>query len=115
MSDEYSGASPTEIALNRERRELTLEFDDGSKFVLPCEYLRVFSPSAESELARERAGLVQGKENVNISAINPVGGYAVQLVFDDEHDTGVYSWEYLYELGTNFQQNWQGYLDKKKK
>ena len=114
MSEQHGGPNPTEINLNKASAELTLEFDDGSKFVLPCEYLRVFSPSAESEMARERVGLVKGKEKVNITAINPVGSYAVQLVFDDEHDTGVYSWELLYELGSKFEENWKGYQDKKK-
>jgi DUF971 family protein len=110
MSEPHHEPIPTEIQLHQGHRELELHFDDGSEFRLPCEYLRVFSPSAEAEMARERGNLVVGKEKVNITAINPVGSYAVQLVFDDAHDTGVYSWELLYDLGKNFRENWNGYL-----
>ena len=108
-------ASPVEIQLHQKSRVLDIEFDDGSKFSLPCEYLRVHSPSAE--VAGHGPGqevLQVGKEDVNINAIEPVGNYAVKLVFDDNHDSGLYSWEYLYELGANYDAKWERYLQRLK-
>ena len=108
-----SKATPTEIQLHQKSRILEIAFDDGSRFELSCEYLRVYSPSAE--VAGHGPGqevLQVGKEDVNITAIEPVGNYAVKLVFDDNHDSGLYSWEYLYKLGTEHEQRWQSYLDR---
>ncbi|MDQ5908761.1 MAG: hypothetical protein QG599_854 [Pseudomonadota bacterium] len=101
---------PTEIKLHQTSRVLEVAFEDGAHFQLPCEYLRVFSPSAEVRgHGPGTATLVTGKEQVNITAIEPVGHYAVKLVFDDGHATGLYSWNILHELGVNQAQNWQDY------
>lgn len=103
--------APTDITLHRRSRELEVTFDDGLSKRLSCEYLRVFSPSAE--VRGHGAGqevLVFGKEHVNIQRIDPVGNYAVRLVFDDGHDTGIYSWEQLYELAAQYEENWRSYL-----
>jgi len=102
---------PTEIKLHQTSRVLDIAFEDGARFALPCEYLRVFSPSAEVRGHSPGAGtLVTGKEQVNITAIEPVGNYAVKLVFDDGHATGLYSWNIFYDLGVNQETNWQDYL-----
>lgn len=102
---------PTEIKLHQSSRMLEVAFEDGARFQLPCEYLRVFSPSAEVRGHGPGPGvLVTGKEAVNISAIEPVGNYAVKLVFDDGHSTGLYSWTVLHDLGLNQDSNWQDYL-----
>lgn len=104
---------PTEINLHKKSRILEITFADGAHFELPCEYLRVYSPSAEVQGHGPGQGVLQvGKENVNIEAIEPVGNYAVTLFFDDGHDTGIYSWETLYKLGTNQEQYWRDYLRK---
>lgn len=103
----------TEINLHKKSRSLDITFDDGSSFNMPCEYLRVFSPSAEVQGHGPGQGVLQvGKEDVNIVEIQPVGNYAVVLVFDDGHNTGIYAWETLYDLGKNYQQNWQRYLSR---
>lgn len=92
---------PVEIKLHQASRRLEVRFEDGAAFELPCELLRVYSPSAEVRgHGPGQETLVTGKSGVNITAIEPVGHYAVRLVFDDGHDTGLYSWEYLYELGS---------------
>jgi DUF971 family protein len=105
-------ATPTEIRLQAKSRQLLLSFDDGKSFALPCEYLRVYSPSAEVRGHGPGQEVLQlGKEQVNITAIEPVGHYAVKLVFDDGHDSGLYSWDYLYRLGIEFDQLWRSYLD----
>ena len=102
---------PTEIRLHQASRVLEVAFEDGAHFQLPCEYLRVYSPSAEVRgHGPGTARLVTGKEQVNITAIEPVGQYAVKLVFDDGHDSGLYSWNILYDLGAQQEQNWQDYL-----
>lgn len=104
---------PTGIELHQRSRELELVYADGSSYRLPCEYLRVYSPSAEVLGHGPGQEVLQtGKLNVNISAIKPVGNYALQLVFDDGHDTGLYSWTYLLELCRNQAKNWQKYLDR---
>jgi DUF971 family protein len=104
---------PTEIKLRQASRILEVAFEDGARFELPCEYLRVFSPSAEVRGHGPGTGtLVTGKEAVNITAIEPVGHYAVRLVFDDGHATGLYSWNILHELGMNQQSNWRDYLHR---
>ncbi|MFC1602852.1 gamma-butyrobetaine hydroxylase-like domain-containing protein [Pseudomonadota bacterium] len=103
--------TPTEIKLNRDKRMLTLSFQDGSSYELSCEYLRVFSPSAEVQgHSPEEATLQIGKEHVNITKIEPVGNYAVLLHFDDGHNTGYYTWDNLYHLCTDQEQNWAQYL-----
>ena len=101
----------TEINLHRVSRVLELSFDDGSNFKLPAEYLRAFSPSAEvMGHGPGQRKVPLGKEKVNIDQIEPVGNYAVVLHFDDEHNTGIYSWETLYNLGKHFEELWQQYL-----
>lgn len=102
---------PTEIIHHKRSRALELVFDDGFRKRLPCEYLRVFSPSAEVRgHGPGQEVLVIGKEGVNIDRIDPVGNYAVRLVFDDGHASGLYTWEELYGLATQFEENWQSYL-----
>lgn len=102
---------PTEIKLHQRSRVLDVQFEDGERFELPCEYLRVYSPSAEVKGHGAGQEVLQiGKESVNISAIEPVGQYAVRLIFDDGHDTGLYSWKLLYELGRDKQKKWNDYL-----
>ncbi|MBI3344580.1 MAG: DUF971 domain-containing protein [Gammaproteobacteria bacterium] len=104
---------PTEIKLHQKSRMLEISFDDGARFDLPCEYLRVYSPSAEVRGHGPGQEVLQvGKEQVNISAIDPVGSYAVRLHFDDGHNTGLYSWDLLYELGAHRQEKWQAYLER---
>ncbi len=103
---------PTLINLLQKSRLLVLEYDDGMRFELPCEYLRVCSPSADVKgHSPDQAVLQTGKEQINIDAIEPVGHYAVKLIFDDGHNTGLYTWEYLYELGQTQTENWQNYLN----
>lgn len=100
---------PVEISLHQKSRLLALRFSDGASFQLPCEYLRVFSTAAE---VKRGANPVTGKESVNIQSIEPQGQYAVRLIFDDGHDTGIFSWETLYKLGQEQEDNWQEYLAK---
>jgi DUF971 family protein len=109
-----SHPTPTEIRLRTQSRVLDVTFDDGSRFELPFEYLRVHSPSAEVKgHGPGQEVLVLGKENVGVRAIEPVGQYAVKLVSDDGHDTGLYSWKYLHELGREHAVNWAKYLARK--
>jgi len=106
---------PTTIRLHKKSRILEIEFGNGSQFKLPCEFLRVYSPSAEVRgHGRGQEVLVTGKETVNIAAIEPIGTYAVRLRFDDGHSTGLYSWDYLYRLGKNQEKLWRDYLDRLK-
>jgi DUF971 family protein len=101
----------TTIRLNAADRVLCVEFDDGTTSSLPAEYLRVESPSAEVQgHGPGQKRIVPGKRSVAIVGIEPVGNYAVRLLFDDRHDTGIYSWEYLYELGQQQEQRWCAYL-----
>lgn len=103
---------PTEIRLDRAARTLHVSFDDGTSYALPAEYLRVESPSAEVQGHHPgQKQTVAGRRHVNIMQIEPVGHYAVRLVFDDLHDTGIYSWEYLHELGQDHERRWAAYLD----
>ena len=105
--------TPTSIRLHKRSRELEIGYAGGENYRLSCEYLRVFSPSAEVRgHGRGQEVLQTGKIDVNITAVNPVGNYAVQLVFDDGHDTGLYSWDYLYQLCTEREERWQEYLDR---
>ena len=107
--------TPTNIVLHQLSRVLELEFDDNSIFKLPCEFLRVYSPSAEVRGHGPGQGtLPLGKDKVGIDSVEPVGNYAVKLEFDDGHNTGLYSWDYLYELGSNQDRLWREYLEKVK-
>ena len=104
---------PTEIKLRSRSRVLEVSFADGQRFELPFEYLRVHSPSAEVKgHGPGQEVLVLGKENVGIKAVEPIGQYAVKLVFDDGHDTGLFTWKYLYELGREHAANWAKYQDR---
>jgi DUF971 family protein len=102
---------PTEINLHQQTRVLDVSFNDGRHFSLSCEYLRVFSPSAEVRGHGPGQEVLQvGKRSVAINAVEPVGVYAVKFVFSDGHDTGIYSWDYLYDLGVKQDSNWKSYL-----
>jgi len=104
---------PTEIKLRTRSRIFDVRFEDGSHFELPFEYLRVFSPSAEVKGHGGGEGILQtGKEDVRISGVEPVGNYALRLIFDDGHNTGIYSWSLLYELGKGLGANWARYLER---
>ena len=109
MNAEKDSLVPTEINLHQKSRLLEIAFSDGFRFQYPCEYLRVFSTSAEVKVM-ERP--VHGKERVNISQIEPQGTYAIRIHFDDGHDTGIFSWGTLHELGVNYDSHWKAYLDK---
>ncbi|MGH7043481.1 MAG: gamma-butyrobetaine hydroxylase-like domain-containing protein [Acetobacteraceae bacterium] len=103
----------TELRLDRAARVLHVVFDDASHFALPAEYLRVESPSAEVQgHGPDQRTIVPGRRHVGITAIEPVGNYAVRLTFDDLHDTGIYSWEYLHELGREQAPRWERYLNE---
>jgi DUF971 family protein len=104
---------PTDLVLHQRSRVLEIAFDDGRRYRLPCEYLRVYSPSAEVRGHGPGQEVLQtGKEAVNIAEIEPVGNYAVRLRFDDGHDTGLYSWDWLQHLGENQEQLWKEYLER---
>lgn len=106
-------AKPTEIKLHQRSRVLEIHFDDGLECNLTCEYLRTHSPSAEVKGHGPGQEVLQvGKEEVGIDQIIPTGNYAIKLVFDDGHDTGIFTWSYLHELGTEYEVYWQEYLNK---
>lgn len=108
-----STPEPVELRLEKSRRVLVVEFDDEQCFELPCEYLRTHSPSAEVRgHGLSEPKLMTGKETVNIERIEPIGSYAVQLVFDDGHDSGIYSWAFLYDLGVNMEANLDRYNER---
>ncbi len=108
-----SSPRPTDIKLRTASRLLEVRFDDGTHYELTFEYLRVFSPSAEVKGHGGGEGVLQlNKQNVGISAVEPVGNYALRLIFDDGHGTGLYSWSLLHELGRNHQANWSRYLER---
>jgi DUF971 family protein len=113
MSNTATTPWPTELRLQKDRKVLAVTFDDGQSFALPAEYLRVRSPSAEVQghSPAERR-LVAGKRDVQILELHPVGNYAVRLVFDDTHSTGIFTWDYLFELGRNYDKNWRDYLEE---
>jgi len=103
---------PVQLRLIRAEKRLDIEFDDGKKFSLPAEYLRVESPSAEVQgHGPDQKTTVPGRLHVGIMELEPVGNYAVRIKFDDLHDTGIYSWDYLYQLGVEQPQRWRTYLD----
>jgi DUF971 family protein len=104
---------PTEIKLHRKSRLLEIAYADGARFRLPCEYLRVYSPSAEVRgHSPDGAKLQLGKEGVSIDDLQQVGSYAVKIFFDDGHNSGLYDWRYLYRLGRGWQPLWLDYLDR---
>ena len=104
---------PTELRLHKDRKALTVTFESGERFDLPAEYLRVRSPSAEVQgHSPDERKTVAGKQNVAILEVHPVGNYAVRLVFDDLHSTGIFSWAYLFELGSRHDAYWRDYLDE---
>jgi DUF971 family protein len=105
--------APKELRVSKDRRLLTVTFPDHAPFELPAEMLRVLSPSAEVQgHSPEQRVTVPNKRNVAINKIEPVGNYAVRIVFDDFHDTGIFTWNYLYTLGHEKDSRWQGYLDE---
>src|SRR5437764_6869562 len=104
---------PTEIKLRRDRAALIVSFDNGERYELPAEYLRVKSPSAEVQgHSPDERKTVPGKKSVMVIEVHPIGNYAVRLVFDDMHSTGIYSWDYFLDLGRNRERKWQDYLDE---
>ncbi|CAG7857899.1 hypothetical protein MCAMS1_02888 [biofilm metagenome] len=110
---EPCNAIPTEIKLHQVSAILEISFDNGRTFNLPCEYLRVYTPSAEALGHGPGQEILQvGKEAVTIRELMPVGNYAIKPVFSDGHDTGIYSWDLLYKLGSEFPALWAAYLDK---
>ena len=108
-----SNPRPTDIQLHQKSRVLEIRYDDGARFELPCEYLRVLSPSAEvrGHLPGQEK-LQVGKEQVNITDIQPVGNYAIKIFFDDGHKSGLYDWRYLYQLGRKQAVLWADYIDR---
>jgi DUF971 family protein len=106
-------AWPTEVRLRKDRAALLITFDQGERFELSAEYLRVRSPSAEVQgHSPDERKTVAGKKTVKIIEVHPIGNYAVRLVFDDLHSTGIFSWDYFLELGRNRESNWRDYLDE---
>jgi len=104
-------AWPTELRLDKSRTLLTVSFESGERFELPAEYLRVESPSAEVQgHSPDQKQIVRGKHAVKITGLEPVGNYAARILFDDGHDTGLYSWAYLHELGRDREKKWAAYL-----
>ena len=114
MNDsQRSTPQPVNLTLHQASRTLSIEFDDGKQFDLSCEFLRVWTPSAEARGHGPGQEVLQvGKREVTIDRIDPVGHYAVRLVFSDGHDTGLYSWDTLYEFGLHRDELWSAYLDK---
>jgi DUF971 family protein len=104
---------PTEIKVHQQSRILEIAFDNGTRFDLPFEYLRVYSPSAEVRGHGPGQGTLQtGKRYIEINQVEPVGNYAINLNFSDGHHTGIYSWDYLYDLALNYERNWEDYLHR---
>ena len=113
MSEEGAKPWPTELRLHKDRKALTITFDSGESFELGAEYLRVKSPSAEVQgHSPDERKTVAGKKSVALLEVHPIGNYAVRLVFDDMHSTGIYSWDYFAELGSNRERKWQDYVDE---
>mgnify|MGYP003536111966 FL=1 len=111
--ERWAARTPTAIKLRRQSRVLDVAFDDGQRFELPFEYLRVYSPSAEVRGHGPGQETLQlGKHEVQVAKVDPIGNYAVRLVSSDGHDTGLYTWGYLYELGDTRAAKWQHYLDR---
>jgi DUF971 family protein len=115
MAEARSRPWPTELRLDKPKRILKVTYDTGESFSLPAVYLRVESPSAEVQgHAPGQKQIVTGKENVSIVSLEPIGNYAIRIVFDDGHDTGLFSWDYLHELGREQVARWQEYLKAKR-
>ncbi len=113
MTEATNETWPTEVRLHKDRKTLTVTFEGGGSFDLPAEYLRVKSPSAEVQgHSPDQRKTVPGKKNVGIMEVLPIGNYAVRLVFDDMHSTGIFGWDYLLDLGRNHAKYWQEYLDE---
>ena len=113
MAASKNSPLPTEIKLHQVSRMLEISFDDGKTFRLPCEFLRVYSPSAEVRgHGKGQETLQVGKKNVEIKAVEPVGNYAVQLAFSDGHNTGIYSWDLLHDYGVRHDELWTDYLTR---
>jgi DUF971 family protein len=113
MTGETVSAWPTELRLHKDRRTLSIAFDTGEAFDLPAELLRVRSPSAEVQgHSPDERKTISGKRDVAILEIHPVGNYAVRLVFDDLHSTGIFSWDYFLQLGRDQDHSWREYLDE---
>jgi DUF971 family protein len=113
MTEAIKESWPTELRLHKDRKTLTITFDAEGRFDLPAEYLRVKSPSAEVQgHSPDQRKTVPGKKNVGIMEVLPIGNYAVRLVFDDMHSTGIFGWDYLLDLGRNHAKYWQEYLDE---
>ncbi len=113
MTANDTQAWPSELRLHKDRKTLTVTFDGAESFDLAAEYLRVKSPSAEVQgHSAEERKTVPGKKNVGITEVLPVGNYAVRLVFDDMHSTGIFGWDYLLDLGRNHAKYWQDYVDE---
>ncbi len=111
MTEAAARPWPTELRLDSAKTNLTIAFDNGQRFTLPAEYLRVESPSAEVQgHGAGQKQIVTGKENVKIDRLEPVGNYAVRIRFDDGHDTGLFTWDYLHELGREQRTKWAAYL-----
>ncbi len=109
-------ATPVEITLHQQSRQLEIAFDDGMRYRLPFEFLRVYSPSAEVRGHGKGQEVLQvGKQNVNLIEVAPVGSYALKLTFDDGHDSGLYTWDYLHELGKDQDAKWNDYLQQMEK
>ena len=101
----------TDIKVRRSEKSLEIGFDDGATFSLPAEYLRVESPSAEVQgHGPDQKVLVAGRQHVGIANVEPVGNYAIRIIFDDLHDTGIFSWRYLYQLGAEYEDRWSAYI-----
>ncbi|MEE9339330.1 MAG: DUF971 domain-containing protein [Methylococcaceae bacterium] len=116
LTVEPSNCTLTEIKLHQLSHILEVSFDNGETFKLPCEYLRVYTPSAEAlGHAPGQETLQTGKENVNITQIKPIGNYGISPTFSDGHNSGIYSWDMLYKLGTEYPTLWENYLQKLKK
>jgi len=110
---ETTGRVPTDIKLHQASCILEVTFDDGKVFKLPCEYLRVYTPSAEAVGHGPGQEVLQtGKQDVTITDIKPIGNYAISLQFSDGHNSGIYSWDLLYKLGTEYDKLWQNYLNE---
>ncbi len=112
MTNSDTKLKPTEIRLKKEEKLLEIDYNDGSCFSLPAEYLRVESPSAEVQgHSPDQKKTVSGRQHVGIMALEPVGNYAIRIKFDDLHDTGIFTWELLYQLGIEQAMRWQAYQE----
>lgn len=113
LTEKPTQIRPTEIKLHQLSNLLEISFDDGSVFTLPCEYMRVYTPSAEAVGHAPGQEILQtGKEEVTFVDLKPIGNYAIAPVFSDGHDSGIFTWDFLYKLGAEYERLWAEYLDK---